>query len=83
MSPMVCSATAWGEYAGTRTTAILYAAVRRTSTLLKPAHRSAMSFVPPAESIESTSASSTSFTDTLTSGMPNANATDSAVSRVS
>ena len=45
-SPTACSATACGEYAGTRTTRRPSLAAAAKSTLLKPAHRKAMTRVP-------------------------------------
>lgn len=45
-SASACSATAWGEYAGTWTTDSPHMTTWSRSTLLQPALRKAMSFTP-------------------------------------
>ena len=64
------SATAYGEYSGTRTTRIPMAAAASRSTWLKPAERRASRRVPPRCNSASVSASTRSFTKEQTAGAP-------------
>ena len=66
----MCSATAFGEYAGTRTTSRPSRCAASRSTLLNPAQRSATWRTPTAASAVSTGSSSTSFTNTHTASAP-------------
>ena len=61
-SVAACSATAFGEYRGTRITGIPSDRAHTRSTLLKPAHRSSSSPTPRAASVRSTGALPSSFT---------------------
>jgi hypothetical protein len=63
ISATACSATACGEYAGTRTTAMPSRSAAARSTWLKPAERSAIRRVPPSASRCSTAASTVSLTN--------------------
>ena len=67
--PIPCSATAYGEYAGTLAIWILpYAALK--SILLYPAQRIAMKRIPLLYSMSITSLSMVSFTNAHTASLP-------------
>jgi hypothetical protein len=77
----VNSATACGEYAGTRVTAMLSRSASFRSTWLRPAQRSSTTRVPPACSARSTGADMSSLTTTQTACAPAASVAVSCASR--
>ena len=73
---VACSATAYGEYCGTRTTLILPRCSK--STLLKPAHLRAISFIPYSFNFSKVFLSAISLTKMQTTSKPLASWTVSA-----
>ncbi|MNL55122.1 hypothetical protein D3C87_1785020 [compost metagenome] len=70
---MACSATASGEYAGTRKTGIPNCVAYLTSTLLNPAHRKTTNRSPESFNLSSISRFSISLTKMQMASYPAAN----------
>ena len=83
IKPTVCSAIAWGEYAGTRSTSISSRSAAATSTWLKPAERRQTRRTPSPLRRSSTEAEASSRAFRATASQPCASSTVSPLRRIS